>query len=421
MSDANILFILSGSIACPKACDVISSLVRQGCRVRVVATTSALRFVGIPALEGLAGSPVMSDMFAPGAALEHINLTRWADMVVVCPATAGLLNRLAAGLADDLPGALFLARDPGKPWLVAPAMNPSMWAHPATRASVGRLEEWGVRVLPVAAGRTACGEVGEGRMLEPDLVVREVRRSLARPARRLRVLVTSGGTAEPVDAVRVLTNTSTGRTGALIAEHLDAAGHDVVLLRSTSAIAAAAPVRQVTFGSFADLDARITELLAGEEFDAVIHAAAVGDFGVESAQVGGADAARGGKLPSSGSITLRLRPHPKLIDQMRGRSRNPRLLVVGFKLTSGEGPVAALGAVRAMFTRGISDLVVYNDASWREEGGDFPAEIHRPAGPVVHCEGRPQLAAELERMLIEACAGLPPPISQTHPDHAALP
>jgi len=258
-------------------------------------------------------------------------------------------------------------------------------------------------------------------MLEPDLVVREVRRSLARPARRLRVLVTSGGTAEPVDAVRVLTNTSTGRTGALIAEHLDAAGHDVVLLRSTSAIAAAAPVRQVTFGSFADLDARITELLAGEEFDAVIHAAAVGDFGVESAQVGGADAARGGKLPSSGSITLRLRPHPKLIDQMRGRSRNPRLLVVGFKLTSGEGPVAALGAVRAMFTRGISDLVVYNDASWREEGGDFPAEIHRPAGPVVHCEGRPQLAAELERMLIEACAGLPPPISQTHPDHAALP
>jgi len=415
MSDANILFILSGSIACPKACEVISDLVQGGCRVRVVATSAALRFVGAPALEGLSGSPVLSDMFAPGAALEHIALTRWCDAVVVCPATAGLINRLAAGLADDLPGALFLAHDRSKPWLVAPAMNPAMWAHPATVASVGRLRAWGVTVLPVAAGRTACGEVGEGRMIEPRMVLREVRRSLARPAGRLRILVTSGGTAERVDAVRVLTNTSTGRTGALIAERLDEAGHDVVLLRAASAAAPGAPIREVTFVSFADLDARLAELLSGEEFDAVIHAAAVGDFGVEAVEVGGAAADCRGKLPSAGAVTLRLRPNAKLIGQLRARSRNPRIIVVGFKLTSGGDPVAALGAVRAMFSHGVSDLVVYNDAGWREDSGsDFPAEIHQPAGPVIQCESRPQLAAELERMLIAAAAARPQPSLQTH-------
>lgn len=421
MSGGNVLFILSGSIACPKACEAISDLVQQGLKVRVVATASALRFVGVPALEGLSGQPVATDMFAPGAALEHINLTRWADGVVVCPATAGLINRLAAGLADDLAGALFLAHDRSKPWLVAPAMNPAMWGHPATRASVERLREWGVRVLPVAAGRTACGETGEGRMAEPQRVVREVRRALARPARRMRILVTSGGTAEPLDAVRVLTNTSTGRTGALLAQHLDLCGHDVVLLRAASAVPAPGGIREITFGSYADLDARLSELLGGEDFDAVIHAAAVSDFTVGAVLVGGAAADGRGKLPSGGDVTLTLRPQAKLIDQLRGRSRNPRLLVVGFKLTGGDDPAAALRAVRAMLQRGSSDLVVHNDAAWRDApGGGFPAEIHQPCGPVVRCEDRPQLAAELERMLIAAAAQKNPD-SPTHQSHAPMP
>ena len=126
MSGSNILFVLTGSIAGFKACEAVSQLVQRGHQVRTVATAAALRFIGPATLEGLTGAPVLWDMFAPGVALEHINLTRWADLVIVCPATANTLNRLAAGLADDLPGALFLAHDRAKPWLVAPAMNPAM-------------------------------------------------------------------------------------------------------------------------------------------------------------------------------------------------------------------------------------------------------------------------------------------------------
>src|SRR3978361_932872 len=136
MSGSNILFIVTGSIAGFKACEAISQLVQRGHRVRTVATKAALQFVGPATLEGLTGSPVLTDLFAPGAALEHINLTRWADAVIVCPATANTINRFAGGLCDDLAGSLFLAHDRSKPFLIAPAMNPAMWSHPATEAAV---------------------------------------------------------------------------------------------------------------------------------------------------------------------------------------------------------------------------------------------------------------------------------------------
>src|SRR5580658_3615272 len=206
MSGSNIAFVLTGSIAGYKACDAISRLVQLGHRVRAVATRSALRFVGEATLEGLTGEHVFSDLFEPGAALEHIQLTRWADAVVVCPATANTINRFAAGLADDLAGALFLAHDRTKPFLVAPAMNPAMWRHPATQAAVAQLRDWGLQFIAVGHGRTACGEEGAGRLAEPELIVSAVEAALARPARRLRILITSGGTAEPIDGVRLLAN-----------------------------------------------------------------------------------------------------------------------------------------------------------------------------------------------------------------------
>lgn len=171
MSGSNILFILSGSIACYKACEAISQLVQRGHRVRTVVTQAALNFVGLATLEGLTREKVARDLFEEGAALDHIALARWADITVVCPATAHTLNRMAAGLGDDLAGALLLAHDWRKPLLVAPAMNPSMWSHPATTASVTRLRQWGVRFIDVAAGRTACGEMGEGRLAEPEEIV----------------------------------------------------------------------------------------------------------------------------------------------------------------------------------------------------------------------------------------------------------
>ena len=175
-----LLLLLSGSIACYKACFAISRLAQAGIEVRTAATPAALRFVGAATLEGLTGTPVFSDVWTEGRAMDHIKLARWADLALVCPATANTLNRLAAGLGDDPVGALFLAWElDKKPWWVAPAMNHAMLAHPATQASLARLTGLGVRVLAPGAGALACGEEGSGRLAEPEQLVAEVLAQLA--------------------------------------------------------------------------------------------------------------------------------------------------------------------------------------------------------------------------------------------------
>lgn len=402
MSPSNLLVILGGSIACYKACEVISQLVQRGHRVRVVASASALRFVGTSTLEGLTGMKVGTDLFEPGAALDHIALARWADATLVCPATASLLNRLAAGLADDLAGALLLAHDWKKPLLVAPAMNPFMWSHPATVASVSRLRSWGVRFVAIGVGRTACGEEGEGRLAEPSEIVAAISATLDRPGKRLRVLITSGGTSEPIDGVRVITNTSTGETGALIATYFAQRGHEVMLLRATTARTAGGACREATFFTYADLDAALTEFLRNENFDTVIQAAAVGDFSLETIEIDGVGRAPGtAKLGSEVAPVLRLRRNPKILDTLRARSRNPAVRVVGFKLTQAANPESARAAVQRLFATGAVDHVVYNDLATRRAHGQFPAEIWS-AGQTEpqHCSDRLGLAAGLETLLV---------------------
>ena len=181
MTKPNVLFLLSGSIACYKACAVISRLTQAGVTVQTVATPAALKFVGAATLEGLSGRPVFTDAFEAGRALDHIELARAADLALVCPATANTINRLATGLADDPVGALFLAWElKGKPWWIAPAMNARMWEHPATAASVQKLKSWGVRVLDPAEGPHACGEAGPGRLAEPEQIATAVLAALAK-------------------------------------------------------------------------------------------------------------------------------------------------------------------------------------------------------------------------------------------------
>ena len=165
MSRSKILYQISGSIAAYKSAGIISKLVQSGYDVQTVATPSALNFLGEATLEGLTGKPVLSDMFAPGQLMDHINLVKWADVVVLAPATANTLNRLAQGLADDLIGALFLAHDWKKPYLIAPAMNTNMYQHPATQNSIKTLQAWGVNMLATSEGYLACGDEGQGKML----------------------------------------------------------------------------------------------------------------------------------------------------------------------------------------------------------------------------------------------------------------
>ena len=404
MSGSKIAFVLTGSIAGYKSCEAISRLVQSGHSVRAVASASALRFVGPATLEGLTGQRVLTDIFEPGAALEHIQLTRWADAVVVCPCSANTINKFAAGLGDDLVGALFLAHDRSKPFLVAPAMNPAMWQHPATQDSVEKLGRWGVQFISVGEGRTACGEVGEGRLAEPADVVAAIEASLARPARRLRVLVTSGGTAEPIDGARVISNRSTGRTGTLIASRLARTGHDVVLLRSRNS-KAATECREELYESFAELDASLRMLLSSESFDAVVHAAAVSDFSVARIEVGGVpQSVPPSKLGSAVAPVIHLRTNPKLVDGLRGHSANKAITVVAFKLTNGAGADAASDAVAALFAHSGADLLVHNDLAERSSEEDFPSTIYSRDGAATHCATRTGLADALLSLLAEASA-----------------
>lgn len=401
---SKLLFILSGSIACYKACDAISRLVQRGHHVRTVATRAALEFVGAATLEGLTREKVGTDLFAPGEALDHITLARWADLTVVCPATANTLNAMAAGLGAELAGALLLAHEWRKPLLVAPAMNPLMWSHPATTAARERLRGWGVRFIEPGQGRTACGEVGEGRLAEPDEIVAAIEAALAPPARRLRLLVTSGGTSEPIDGVRVLGNTSTGATGALIADQLARAGHEVVLIRARSAVRAAGVAAEETYVTLADLDTALGCRLRDESFDAVIHAAAVADFTVDSIEVDGAGWKPGaGKIPSGAAPVLRLKRAPKLLDTLRTRSRNAGLRVVAFKLTRDADAAGARAAVAALLGTGAADFVVHNDLARRAPGGAFPADVWRADLTIAaHCPDRADIGPALEKLLTAA-------------------
>lgn len=179
MSQPKVLFFFTGSIACYKACTCVSRLSQAGVKVQTVATPAALKFVGAATLEALSGTPVFSDMWESGRALDHIECARESDLAIVCPATANTLNKLAAGIADDLVGSLFLAWEHGKkPWLVAPAMNTFMYRHPATQASLEKLRSWGVRSIDPDEGMLACGETGPGRLAEPEAIAAEILRLL---------------------------------------------------------------------------------------------------------------------------------------------------------------------------------------------------------------------------------------------------
>lgn len=172
---ARLLFALTGSISCYKACHAISRLVQAGVEVQTVVTPAALHFIGPATLEGLTGRAPFGNLWESGRAMDHIELARWADLALVCPATANTIARLAGGLADDPVGALFLAWElKKKPWWMAPAMNHAMLEHPLTRENLRKLEAIGVRILPTGKGAQACGETGEGRLIEPDDLVLHV-------------------------------------------------------------------------------------------------------------------------------------------------------------------------------------------------------------------------------------------------------
>ncbi len=173
-----VLMSLTGSIACYKSCSVISILVQNNVDVQVACTQSSLRFIGKATLEGLTRRNIYSDMFDSSRNIEHVDLTNWYDLAIICPATGNIINKIAAGIADDPVSCLFLAHDFKIPCIIAPAMNARMYEHPRTQESIRVLKSWGINVLETETGYQACGTIGPGRLLPPETIVKIIMKEL---------------------------------------------------------------------------------------------------------------------------------------------------------------------------------------------------------------------------------------------------
>ena len=363
MSKSKILFLMTGSIACYKACQLISKLAQNQFEVQVVASPSALQFVGEATLEGLSGRSVVTDMYASGNVMDHIHLVRWADLIIVAPATAHFVNKIAQGIGDDLLTTLFLAHDFKKPFLIAPAMNHAMYDHPVTQASLKKLKGFGVDILDSQSGMLACGEVGKGRLLDPEIIFSEIQKRLQNfqvplvdhlltQKQPQKILITAGGTQESIDDVRVLTNTSSGSTGASIADHLISVGFDVDFIHGKNSDLPTYNCQLTEFTDFKSIQAILEKKLKTENYFAVIHLAAISDYTVKKFD---------GKIKSGEPMTLTLIPNIKLVDQIKNWSLFSQTKLIAFKLTSTSDNAEKTAAVEKLQKSSGADLIIHND------------------------------------------------------------
>jgi len=396
----NILLLMSGSIACAKAASLVSEWSKQGHKVRIVCTRSVPEFVGVASLQGLGAEAVFDNVFAAGKAMEHIALGKWADIVIAAPATSNLINKLSAGIADDAVSTVWQAAyGLGKPMVIVPAMNTRMWRYPATRESVNRLQQWGIHVLPVAKGELACGEQGEGRMLEPADIMHRIDRLLSfeKQVGGKRILITAGGTRERIDSVRYIGNLSSGRTASRLADELAAAGHSVTWLGAEDAVRPVSIHEIETYYSFADLQSQLKALLASGAYDVVIQAAAVSDFSVHLDPPGESGAVVR-KLSSEADLVLHLKPNPKLLDSLKSWSGNPSLRVIGFKLTDSNDPQQRRAAVEKQFANSKVDAVVHNELSEISQTA-HPFYIYAASQEPVFCADAGALARNIHELM----------------------
>ena len=365
----NIVVGLTGGIAAYKAVGVIRALVLAGHDVHVVPTEAALRFVGRPTLEAISRNPVETDLYDGVAEVRHVALGQAADLIVIAPATANSLARLAAGFADDLLGTTLLAST--APVVVAPAMHTEMWAHPATRANVETLRSRGVTFVGPASGQLTGTDSGPGRMSEPDDIVAAALAAAggagssvtdeypgAQDLAGLRILVTAGGTREPLDPVRFIGNRSSGKQGIALATAAAARGAAVTLIAANidGAIPDGVAVRHV--GSTLELSE--AAVAAAASSDAVIMAAAVSDYrpaAVEPQKI---------KRDARGErTTLELVRNPDILAGLAA-TRPDGQVVIGFAAETETDPDALLALGRAKIARKGADYLVVNRVGWTE-------------------------------------------------------
>ena len=354
MEDKRVLLIVGGGIAAYKALELTRLLRKAAIAVRPILTEAGAQFITPLSLAALAEDKVYGELFSltDEAEMGHIELSRSADLVVVVPATADLMAKAAAGLADDLASTTLLATD--KPVLMAPAMNVRMWRHAATRRNLATLRADGVTIVGPDEGAMACGEFGPGRLAEPqaifDAIIAALGNGSARPLAGKRVLVTAGPTAEPIDPVRVLTNRSSGKQGYAIAEALGRLGADVTLVSGPTALPEPVGVRRVLVETAREMLAASLEALP---VDAAVCVAAVADWRAD--EVFGVKLKKG----KDGPPALRLVENPDILATIAASGPDRPKLVVGFAAETGDLEAHA----RAKLARKGCDWIVANNVA----------------------------------------------------------
>jgi phosphopantothenoylcysteine decarboxylase/phosphopantothenate--cysteine ligase len=345
---ARVLLGVTGGIAAYKACELCRLFVKDGHDIVPLVTPGAERFVTAETFRALARRPAEDDVY--------LHLTR-ADVLVIAPCTANTLAKLASGIADNVLTEAALAHR--GPVVVAPAMNPRMWAHPVTRANAETLRARGIVFVGPDEGETAEGELGVGRMSEPEEIFRAALEALRGKSllRGKRILISAGGTREPVDAVRYLGNRSSGRMGVALAAEARRRGADVTLLAANLAVPAPEGIELVETPTAADLEREA--LARAREADVIVMAAAVADYRP-------AEALAAKRSKDAETWTLELEPTTDVLAAI-GASRRDGQVIVGFAAETGEGGVER---ARAKLERKGADLVVFNDVSHADTGFD---------------------------------------------------
>ncbi len=353
LAGRTIVLGVTGGISAYKAIEVCRRLVDAGAHVAPVMTDGAQRFVGANTFSALASEPVQTSVFDERDPIPHTRLGQKADVVVVCPATARLIGSYAAGISDDLLTATLIATR--APVIICPAMHTEMWEHPAVQENLDTLRRRGVIIVPPETGRLAGGDIGAGRLAEPETVVAAIEAALTPgDLAGRRVLVSAGGTREPIDPVRVITNRSSGKQGYALAEAAVVRGAKVTLVTTVDRRAPAG-VDVVRVGSAAEMRAAIMPVAA--DHDVVIMAAAVADFTVAD------PAAHKIKKGDDGVPVLQLvRTHDFLVDL--GEQKPAGQVLVGFAAETDD----VLDNARAKLARKHLDLIVANDVAAPDVG-----------------------------------------------------
>lgn len=361
MNGKRILLIVGGGIAAYKACELVRLIRKAGGAVTCVLTEGGSHFVTPMTLAALSENHVYRTLWdlKDETEMGHIQLSREADLVVVCPATADLMAKMAAGIADDLATTLLLATD--TPVMAVPAMNVRMWDHAATQRNVAQLRDDGVHVMPPDSGAMACGEYGEGRLPEPDAVFAEIEALLtsgaegAQPLAGKHVVVTAGPTHEPIDPVRYIANRSSGKQGFAIAGALATLGAEVTLVAGPVALDTPRGVNRVDIRTAREMEAAVNEALPA---DAAIFVAAVADWRAEAQP-------HKIKKQGEGPPPLELIENPDILAGLARSDRRPGLLV-GFAAETDK----VVGYAKDKLGRKGCDWIVANDVSGNVMGGD---------------------------------------------------